>query len=294
VYDDRPHDGKMDIGEFAQLVHDLAPRLGKGKKGGGGGGGGGAGSSSARLPPGSAAARAADVRSAFEYYDRNRSGFLDYRELRNALAHMGYEPTEAAAVEVLRAYDDRADGKMDVGEFTRLVGDLEGRRGGGKGGAKAPARASAATDKARADAREKRLRGEAARAAFKESDRNRSGYLDVRELRGALGQMGFDVSEAAAAEVLRAYDDKPDGLLDVHEFTKLVHDLEARKAAGGAKPKAAAAAASGGGAARATSASVGRQTRARRLRVAGSPPLEGDESGEEEPPQRVAGPLSAW
>ena len=41
VYDDRPHDGKMDIGEFAQLVHDLAPRLGKGKKGGGGGGGGG-------------------------------------------------------------------------------------------------------------------------------------------------------------------------------------------------------------------------------------------------------------
>ena len=296
VYDDRPHDGKMDIGEFAQLVHDLAPRLGKGKKGGGGGGGGGAGSSSARLPPGSAAARAADVRSAFEYYDRNRSGFLDYRELRNALAHMGYEPTEAAAVEVLRAYDDRADGKMDVGEFTRLVGDLEGRRGGGKGGAKAPARASAATDKARADAREKRLRGEAARAAFKESDRNRSGYLDVRELRGALGQMGFDVSEAAAAEVLRAYDDKPDGLLDVHEFTKLVHDLEARKAAGGAKPKAAAAAgpSGGGGAARATSASVGRQTRARRLRVAGSPPLEGDESGEEEPPQRVAGPLSAW
>ena len=144
---------------------------------------------------------------------------------------MGYEPTEAAAVEVLRAYDDRADGKMDVGEFTRLVGDLEARRGGGKGGAKAPARASAATDKARADAREKRLRGEAARAAFKESDRNRSGYLDVRELRGALGQMGFDVSEAAAAEVLRAYDDKPDGLLDVHEFTKLVHDLEARKAA---------------------------------------------------------------
>ena len=150
------------------------------------------------------------------------------------------------------------------------------RRGAaaGKGGAKAPARASAATDKARADAREKRLRGEAARAAFKESDRNRSGYLDVRELRGALGQMGFDVSEAAAAEVLRAYDDKPDGLLDVHEFTKLVHDLEARKAAGGAKPKAAAA----GGRRRrrrAGDVGVGRAADARaRLRVAGSPPLE--------------------
>ena len=41
------------------------------------------------------------IRLAFAAFDRNRSGFLDYRELRNALRHMGFVDTtlgEAAAV----------------------------------------------------------------------------------------------------------------------------------------------------------------------------------------------------
>ena len=105
----------------------------------------------------------------------------------------------------------------------------------------------------------------------------------MRELRGAPGRMGFDVSEAAAAEVLRAYDDKPDGL-DVHEFTKLVHDLEAR----GGRRQAEGGGRGGRRRRRAGDVGVGGGRRARRLRVAGSPPLENDESGEEETPQRVA------
>ena len=97
--------------------------------------GGGGGKAPAKAP-----SPRADVRAAFERYDRNRSGFLDYRELRNALEHMGYDVDEAAAAEVLRVYDDRPhDGKMDIGEFAQLVHDLaprlgRGKKGGGGGG----------------------------------------------------------------------------------------------------------------------------------------------------------------
>ena len=63
------------------------------------------------------------VRAAFEYYDRNRSGYLDYRELRDALRHMGLDATYGGAATLLRRYDD-PDGRMDVHEFHRLVQDL--------------------------------------------------------------------------------------------------------------------------------------------------------------------------
>ena len=96
--------------EFAELVRDL------------GGGGGGA----VAAPSGPYAARpASSVVAAFEYFDRNRSGYLDYRELRNALTYMGLDVSTAATVDLLRAYDDYPDGKLDVHEFETLVRDLK-------------------------------------------------------------------------------------------------------------------------------------------------------------------------
>ena len=64
------------------------------------------------------------MRAAFDRFDKNRSGFLDYRELRNALQHMGYDVSTRDAMELLRAYDDYPDGKLDVHEFGKLVRDL--------------------------------------------------------------------------------------------------------------------------------------------------------------------------
>ena len=77
------------------------------------------------VAPAKAPSPRADVRAAFERYDRNRSGFLDYRELRNALTYMGLDVSTAATVDLLRAYDDYPDGKLDVHEFETLVLDLK-------------------------------------------------------------------------------------------------------------------------------------------------------------------------
>ena len=154
------------------------------------------------------------VRSAFAHFDRNRSGYLDYRELRSALTHMGLDISTAATVDLLRAYDDYPDGKLDVFEFDTLVRDLNrvlGRGpGGGAMGTMSGPRPSASV-----------------RAAFARFDRNRSGFLDYRELRNALTHMGLDLSTSTAVELVRAYDDYPDGKLDIFEFSNLVRDLGA-------------------------------------------------------------------
>ena len=77
------------------------------------------------------AARDDEIKAAFEFFDRNRSGHLEHRELRNALAHLRCDTGGAAAVEALRPYDNKPDGRLDLQGFERVVREMEARRGVG-------------------------------------------------------------------------------------------------------------------------------------------------------------------
>ena len=194
------------------------------------------------------AAVPAKVRLAFAAFDANRSGFLDYKELRKALRHYGLDCSSRESARVLAAYDDSPNGRMDLWgeassdpdppsrqdrcprapdrslvdappcvhvrhhtEFHRLVADLT----------RGVIRSAAAPsyDYSRIPQRVRR--------AFSAFDANRSGYLDVRELRNALRHYGIDASARGAARVLASYDRHPDGRLDLAEFAQLVSDLDA-------------------------------------------------------------------
>ena len=64
------------------------------------------------------------------------------------------------------------------------------------------------------------------RDIFAEVDVNQSGFIDFGEIRRALQLYGFDASDDECAKILRAYDDNPDGKLDISEFANLLADLE--------------------------------------------------------------------
>ena len=180
AYDDYP-DGKLELAEFSKLASDLNRAAGP---------------------------VSASVRSAFDRFDKNRSGFLDYRELRNALKHMRYDISTATTIELLRAYDDHPDGKLDVYEFGKLVRDLDRNkpRGhkvvGGGGGGRRPAPfdgggtipGSGPGGRGRTPPSGGGRPSASVRAAFEFFDKNRSGFLDYRELRNALTYMGYDCS----------------------------------------------------------------------------------------------------
>ena len=65
------------------------------------------------------------VLDTFAYFDGNRSGYLDYRELRNALRYYGIDVSTHGAASVLRRYDDHPDGRLEVAEFAELIRDVE-------------------------------------------------------------------------------------------------------------------------------------------------------------------------
>ena len=278
AYDDTP-DGKMDSREFYALVRDLEDgetRIGeltsrpagrkqastaeKGSAQGARGGGEGRRSSQA------------DVAAAFHHFDVNASGYLDYRELRNALRHYGVDVDTEGAKRLLLEYDEHPDGKLELAEFEELVRDLEdGKLPEDTSGA-APAASSkkgggAGTGRrmAKGPVTRKQVGGASAGSAsapassprsiaitFAHFDANASGYLDYRELRNALRHYGVDVDNEGARAVVAAYDDTPDGKMDLREFEELVHDIEdgITRAPGGKRGGATPAASSkkGGGA----------------------------------------------
>ena len=186
------------------------------------------------------------VSDVFEDFDANDSGYLDYRELRGALKHYGMDVSEQGAKEVLAAYDDTPDGRLDLEEFGELVRDIQSGKTKTKDMKKpttsdvkkqvAPRAASRVAPKAASRVAPKGAKAapkgakaaskESASAVFKRFDANDSGYLDYRELRNAMGHYGVDVSTDTAKEVLEAYDDTPDGKLDLTEFGELVRDIE--------------------------------------------------------------------
>ena len=142
------------------------------------------------------------MRAAFEHFDANRSGDLDYRELRSALSAVGVELSAAETIEVLRKYDERPNLRLDLLEFNHLISDegLVTNLG-------VPVKV---------------------RLIFEmhAQSTNRSG-LEHRELRNALRSMGLATSTPATTSLLLQYDERPDGEMDVLEFHRLVSAAQA-------------------------------------------------------------------
>ena len=93
-YDDKPN-GKLDLSEFAQVIRDL-----------------------------SAAGEAPKVKQTFARFDTNDSGYLEIQELRKALEHHGLNLSTAEAGRIMSSYDDKPNGKLDLGEFAQVIHDL--------------------------------------------------------------------------------------------------------------------------------------------------------------------------
>ena len=151
-----------------------------------------------------------EIRAAFERYDRNKSGKLDYSELHAALKECGCDPSQAK--DLLNKYDANRNGVLELEEFARLVEAMRRR------GIEMAAREATKYSWVAADIR----------AAFERYDRNKSGKLDYSELRSALKECGLDPSVEYAKELLNKYDANKNGLLELEEFAQLVEAMRRR------------------------------------------------------------------
>ena len=239
----------------------------------------------------------AEVRAAFDRFDANGSGRLDYRELRAALRAFGLDVDSGQATAILQQYDADGNGLLDLDEFSRLVGRLYELNGLDRSRATpsthastsahagaSPIAAIAAAGPVASASTAHRWSDSEVRAAFDRFDANGSGRLDYHELRAALRALaGLDVDSQDATAILQQYDADGNGLLDLDEFGSLVRRLSSLS------PACAAAAKTPGHAVRSTPSTpprvawAGRQQRSKPDLDAGGSTLRSYEERPREP-----------
>ena len=122
----------------------------------------------------------------FRAFDADESGYLDAKELLPALSKLGLATNSKEVEEILRAWDENADGHIDLLEFAALVRDLQ---------------------------------------IFHEFDRDGNGAISSAELRNALRRLGVNLDAREAQDMLEEYDTDHSGHIELPEFRRLAEDL---------------------------------------------------------------------
>ena len=72
--------------------------------------------------------QAAEIREAFELFDTDKDGFIDYHQLKVAMRALGFDLKKAEVVKLLKENDQTGDALMDYDSFLRISGSNLGLR----------------------------------------------------------------------------------------------------------------------------------------------------------------------
>nr|XP_006210769.1 calcium-binding protein 2 isoform X1 [Vicugna pacos] len=137
-----------------------------------------------------------ELQAAFQEFDRDRDGYIGYRELGACMRTLGYMPTEMELIEISQQI---SGGKVDFEDFVELMG---------------PKLLAETADM---------IGVRELRDAFREFDTNGDGCISLGELRAALkALLGERLSQREVDEILQDIDLNGDGLVDFEEFVRMM------------------------------------------------------------------------
>merc|ERR1712221_22260 len=138
--------------------------------------------------------RAAEFKEAFDEFDTDGSGTISPEELLGVMRAMGQNPTEDELLNLVLEVDVDGNGTIDFPEFLNMM-----------------------KKKAREVDEEADLR-----EAFKIFDRNRDGYIDMKELKKVTAMLGTMLTKEEIEEFMAEADKDGNGKLDYEEFVKML------------------------------------------------------------------------
>merc|ERR1712098_864109 len=138
------------------------------------------------------AVRTAEFKEAFDEFDTDGSGTISPEELLGVMRAMGQNPTEDELLNLVMEVDVDGNGTIDFPEFLDMM------------------RKKAHEVDEEADLWE----------AFKIFDRNRDGFIDMKELKRVTDMLGTMLTKEEIDEFMAEADRDGNGKLDYDEFVK--------------------------------------------------------------------------
>ncbi|XP_023338541.1 neo-calmodulin [Eurytemora carolleeae] len=136
----------------------------------------------------------AEFKEAFDEFDKDGSGTISTKELLGVMRSMGQNPTEDELLALVMEVDLNGDGTIDFPEFLEMMKQK-----------------SSEADQ-EADLKE----------AFKIFDRDKDGFIDMKELKKVANMLGAMLSKEEVDDFMKEADVDGNGKLDYDEFVKMM------------------------------------------------------------------------
>jgi centrin-3 len=135
-----------------------------------------------------------EIREAFELFDTDKDGAIDYHELKVAMRSLGFDVKKTEVLKVLKDYDRENTGKISFDNFSEVMTDMILER----------------------DPREEMLK------AFKLFDDDDSGKISLRNLRRVSRELGEHMRDEELRAMIDEFDKDGDGEINEDEFMAIM------------------------------------------------------------------------
>ena len=135
-----------------------------------------------------------ELKEAFNMFDRDKDGLVNYIDLGNVLKSQGFNPTNQELQDMILEVDDNEDNKINFDEFLILMhsrlkkADIENELN----------------------------------EAFSVYDKNGTNLISVREFRKIMSSLGKKVCQEEIDELIKKVDPKNRGYINYRELTKII------------------------------------------------------------------------
>ncbi|KFH15283.1 putative centrin [Toxoplasma gondii MAS] len=131
-----------------------------------------------------------EVKEAFDLFDTDKSGRIDYHELKVAMRALGFEVKKAEVLELMREYDKQNTGQIDYSDFLEIMTQKILERDPAEEMAK----------------------------AFKLFDDDDTGKISLKNLRRVARELGENLSDDELQAMIDEFDRDCDGEISQEEF----------------------------------------------------------------------------
>ncbi|OLL23723.1 Cell division control protein 31 [Neolecta irregularis DAH-3] len=137
-----------------------------------------------------------EIKEAFELFDTNKDGAIDYHELKVAMRALGFEAKKPEVLKILHDNDRTGRGIISYDDFARVMTERIAARN--------PL--------------------DEVRRAFALFDDDNTGTISIRNLRRVAKELGENLDEEELEAMIAEFDLDQDGEINEEEFIKIMTD----------------------------------------------------------------------
>eukprot|EP00465_Bigelowiella_longifila_P000534 CAMPEP_0185281360 /NCGR_PEP_ID=MMETSP1359-20130426/66674_1 /TAXON_ID=552665 /ORGANISM="Bigelowiella longifila, Strain CCMP242" /LENGTH=175 /DNA_ID=CAMNT_0027876783 /DNA_START=433 /DNA_END=960 /DNA_ORIENTATION=+ len=135
-----------------------------------------------------------EIKEAFDLFDTDKTGSIDYHELKVAMRALGFNVQKQEVVKIMKEYDRNQTGKISYADFAEIMGEKVLQR----------------------DPEEEMKK------AFALFDDDDTGFISMKNLRRVSRELGEVLSDEELTAMIEEFDTDQDGKISLDEFMSIM------------------------------------------------------------------------